>query len=296
MRLAPASIRLLMLALALAVPSVRAGDIVSTYSNVPIASAEGFVINSASLPSPMGGAAGYNVDGNFYNNFYGSDPTYGTYWSGWAFSNQTAASADAYFGQFSAVTPSNVANTYAVVTSYTSPDPTYDSLGYVDLEAGRYIKSLDVTNVAYVYNAITQGINGFDTKFDAGDYLTLTVQGYSAAGATGSLLGSVSIDLARYGTSLAILTAWKTIDLTSLGASRSLNFVFSTNVANAYGPIVPTYAAIDNLTTMDAPAAVPEPSTWMMLGMGTLGVLAVSRGRMGKFWRIGRPTGSSLHA
>ncbi|WP_165073488.1 DUF4465 domain-containing protein [Paludisphaera rhizosphaerae] len=282
MRLAPASTRLLILVLVLAAPAVRAGDIVSTYSNVPIGSAESFVINSASLPSPMGGAAGYTVDGNFYNNVYASDPTYGTYWSGWAFSNQTTASAGAYFGQFSAVAQTTAGNTYAVVTSYTSPNPIYDSLGYVDLAAGRYIKSLDVTNVEYVYNAVTQGINGFDTKFAEGDYLTLTIQGYSAAGATGSLLGSVSIDLARYGTSLAILTAWQTIDLTSLGASRSLNFVFSTNVANAYGPIVPTYAAIDNLTTMDAPA-VPEPSTWVMLGIGALGVVGLRRGRGGKF-------------
>ena len=274
MRLALASILLVALASA---PS-RAGDIVSTYSNVPIGAAEGFLIDG-------GPSGGFSVDGNFYNNSYGVDPTYGPFWSGWSFSNQTTASSGVGFGQFVAVPEKapGSGNAYGVLTSYTDPNPAFNSLAYINLAAGRFAGSLDVTNVLYTALAISEG-SGFNDPFKAGDYFTLTIQGFSGAGATGTLLNSVVVDLARFGTSLDLLSTWKTVDLTSLGASRSLNFVFSTNVMNEFGPAIPTYAAIDNFRTLDTPgaAATPEPATLAMLGLGVVGVAFARIGKKAK--------------
>jgi len=45
---------------------------------------------------------------------------------------------------------------------------------------------------------------------------------------------------------------------------------------NASGPLLPTYAAIDNLVTLDA-QAVPEPASLALLGLGVAGAFAARR-------------------
>lgn len=281
MRLALASALLLAVA-----PVTNAGSVVSTFSNVPISGAEGDIHNSATAlpqwPTVTDGFSasptGFTVDGNFYNN----DSTWDPYWSGWAFSNQTMASKGVDSGQYVAVPEAGAgaANTYAVVNSYTWPG--FTSLGYIDLAAGRYAGSLDVANVFYTYNTILNGGTFLNLDpFKAGDYLTLTIEGYTGLGATGGTTGSVSYDLARYtDTDQFVLSTWHTLDLTSLGDARSLNFVFTTNIVNAAGPLIPTYAAIDNLVTLDA-RAVPEPASMALLALGVAGAFAARRRAVG---------------
>lgn len=219
----------------------------------------------------------FRIDGNSYNNSY--DASYDT-WSGWALSSETDAATPGYLNQYSAVTGSGAdgSSTYAVAftSGYPTADPFHPADSVIDLAPGVKPLSLEVTNTTYAYLSMARG-DQFARAFGPGDYFQLTITGYSGLGGSGRAVGEVDFYLADFlGTNRSIVDTWRTLDLTGLGGAESLVFGLRSSDNNPdYGMNTPAYFAMDNFRFETAAAAVPEPSSAVMIlgGLGFLGIL-----------------------
>ncbi len=231
------------------------------------------------------GASRQFVSGGFaFNNRYSS--SFGGIWSGWAVSSKTDATTASFTNQYSAIAGSGSGGSATYGVGFTfggSVDPFHPDGSLVNLVAGATPISIDVTNTTYTYFTIKDG-NQFSRKFAAGDFFTLTIAGYDGLDGAGSAVGEVDFDLAdfRDGKSL-IVDTWATVDLTSLGGSRSLRFGLrsSDNDVN-FGMNTPAYFAADRLIA--GVAAVPEPGSWALVAAGLLAWPAIRR-------KVGRRAG-----
>jgi hypothetical protein len=278
MRLALASALLLAVA-----SSTHAGDVltVTNFDDVPAGAftSPGAIIDAGELGTP--GAFQFNG-----NAFVNSVPFPG-YWEGWALSNQADPLAvgdpDAYYVNQYASAPGGAAsgNNYAI--AFSSLSPGFESLATINLAAGQKAYSVDLTNTWYAEQVIRNG-NTYGRRFDAGDYFTLTINGYDSAG---NLTGRVDVDLADYRNGRSfVLDEWTTISLLGLGDATSIQFTYistdnlfdnSTNPPTNLGPRTPAYVAVDNFTTYSSTQAVPEPASLALLGLGVVGAFAARR-------------------
>ncbi|MGN6134270.1 MAG: DUF4465 domain-containing protein [Aureliella sp.] len=146
----------------------------------------------------------------------------------------------------------------------------YD-LSTMTADAGYRFSALQLTNTLYAWSSMALG-DPFTPKFTAGDYFTVRFTNPDTS-------ASKDVDLAdfRNGNSL-ILDQWQQVDLSSLGASR-LSVSFLGSRANAFGLTTPTYVALDNVAVSSI-AAVPEPSSLALLGLG--GAIIAWRRRRGR--------------
>ena len=208
-----------------------------------------------------------------FNNAFFYDAYYGmTSWAGWAYSNKSGESA--------ATTP-DWTNQYSAVTGAAQSGTTY-GIGYVDtwngvtptvtLATPSVIDSAWFTNTTYCYYSILDG-TGFSKKFGGTtgndpDWFLLTITGKDAAE---QVTGTVDFYLADYRfADNAIVADWTRVDLTSLGAVKSLEFTLDGSDSSAWGLNTPAYFAMDTLTV------APEPAT---LGLVALGLAALVRRR-----------------
>ena len=156
---------------------------------------------------------------------------------------------------------------------------------YVNVAAGRSVVSMDVTNTTYDFLSMSNG-DQFAKKFGAGDFFTLHVTGYDGLNGAGAAIGQVDFNLADFlGGNSLIVNTWETVDLTSLGAARSLSFSFSSSDNGVYGMNTPAFVAVDDFRTSapSAPAAVPEPASLATAAVGFAAVaIAARRGRSRK--------------
>ena len=266
--------------LLLSAPVADAGYNVSTFEDLGL---------SPNMDLNNAGPSGQFVSGgNSFNNSY--DPTYGS-WSGWSISSQTNisnpnGSIPDYNFQYTSVTGSgaNGSQTYAVANTFgNGADLLHPATSIVDLAGGNNPLSIQVTNTAYDYFSMTYG-DGFAHKFGAGDYLLLTIQGYSSSNGQGTAVGEVDFYLANFlGTDPSryyIVDTWQTLDLSKLAGAQSLVFGLKSSDNSAYGMLTPAEFALDNLTA--GSASVPEPSSLLLClsGIG-IGTLAFRRARSG---------------
>ena len=229
---------------------------------------------SVSLPAPgyiNNSDPGLTINGNFFNNSF--DSTYQS-WSGWAISNTTDVTTAGYTNQYSAITGGGAdgSSNYAVAFSGDS---------YINVAEGQQVFSLDVTNTTYAYLSMLNG-DQFAKQFGAGDFFTLSILGHDGLNGSGGSTGEVDFNLADFlGSNHTIVNDWHTVDLTSLGAARSLTFTLSSSDNGDYGMNTPAYFAIDDFRTFAAdPAAVPEPAA---LAMAMIGLTVVAaRARLGR--------------
>ena len=108
------------------------------------------------------------------------------------------------------------------------------------------LTSVDITNTTYAALTMRNG-NQFAKKFAKGDYFKLTISGFLI----GNVKDSVVVYLADFRSDNAsdhfIQKAWKTIDITKLSNTDSLQFKLSSSDVGQYGMNTPAYFALDNL-------------------------------------------------
>lgn len=259
-----------------ATASAARADVVttSTFESTAIPSNPGYLNNS----DPVGNTnPGFNVDGNVFNNSY--DTTWGT-WSGWALSNKVDVvdpKAADYTYQYSTIAGGGADGSSNFAVAFGG--------AYINVAAGQSVVSMDVTNTTYDFLSMSNG-DQFAKKFDAGDFFTLHVTGFDGLNGAGAAIGQVDFNLADFlGGSSLIVSTWQTVDLTSLGAARSLSFSFTSSDNGDYGMNTPAYVAVDDFRTSapSDPAAVPEPASLATAAIGLFAVaVAARRGRKRK--------------
>ncbi len=270
-------------------PLAALADFTTTFEDT------GLGANSAN--NNAGPSNNFNIDGNKFNNVYDT-PSASAY--GWAISNQTDTTTNDYHNQYSTITGggSGGSATYAVGFTYGTPaysqvggnpsDPAYISSNpfhpsdaYINLASGVSPKSIDITNTTYSYLSMRDGTI-FNAPFKQGDFQLLDIRGYDSSGRQ---LGDVNFYLADYRSSNPtqwyLVNTWQTVDLSSLAGSSTLQFgIQSSEDDPTNGVNTPAYFAADNFVFGSvASAVVPEPSSFILMASGLLGVVVLGRKR-----------------
>ena len=215
----------------------------------------------------------YTSNGATFNHFNGSDDMFGmNFWSGVGLSSRTDYWSDTTFtNEMASLTGSgyNGSSVYAVAYAGLAFDFTMDindplQTTIISFDTAVDLLSIAVTLTAYTQDHILNG-SGFGPT---GDTLGLNIYGF---GADWTQRDKVFLDL-------TLLTDWTLVDLTSLFDVQYLAFEY---VGNAGA--VPAYFAFDNIYYRydDGTAAVPEPATLAVFGLGLIG-LGIARPRRRK--------------
>ena len=197
---------------------------------------------------------------NNYNVEWGS-------WDGFSYSNTTDTTTTGFDNQYSAI-PGNGADGSSNYTvgyiGFASP-PTA-TLPEVQAVSGMY-----VTNSTYAALTVLNG-DDFAKRFggasgDDPDWFKLTVTGKDAEG---NIAGTVEFYLADYrfpdNAEDYVLTKWAWVDLSSLGAIKSLEFTLSSSDMGGFGMNTPAYVAMDNLNSSDPSGSISGRITSNVLG------------------------------
>ncbi len=273
----------------------RAGGVVATFDDLQLAPKSHW-----SGPDPNGtvvsGPYGNVVQGSFTTGGVGfannAETTYGS-WSGFAYSNTTDTTKPGYLNQFSAYTGGgHSGDNYGVAFGYHDLEENYlgnepfdrfnvehlAGLPQFTLPTGGGIEGLFVTNTTYAALSMLQG-DSFAKKFGGAsgndaDWFKLSAYGTDAAGVV--LDSYVDFYLADYRSSdKYVVSDWRYMDLSTLAGAQTIYFNLSSSDVGAFGMNTPSYFAVDDVRYTIANAAVPEPSSVVLAGVGVifLGVL-----------------------
>jgi len=206
------------------------------------------------------GSGGFVSGAAHFNNNY--DDVWGS-WDGFAYSNITDTAAEGWGAQFNSITGAGQGGSANYGIGYVGwagpPTVTLNSAGIVD--------GLHITNTNYAYYSMLKG-DSFAKSFggasgDDEDWFMLTITGKDGGGAE---VGAVDFYLADYrfaDNSLDyIVDTWTYVNLSPLGAVKSLEFALGSSDVGVYGMNTPASFAVDSF--------VPEPATIALLAFGGL--------------------------
>ena len=146
--------------------------------------------------------------------------------------------------------------------------------GVVDLleagEEGAEIPGCYVTNNIMLYNAAVNGDTYSGGPFEEGDYFKVLFRGVRPDGDTAVIEYYLADCRDADSAGHYILDAWEWVDLSGLGAVGQLLIGFEGSRVNQYGPLLPSYMAIDKVGAARPDARVLEDS----LRLGTDAFLA----------------------
>lgn len=190
---------------------------------------------------------------------------------GWSYSHVNDNSTEGFTNQWAAITGTDVSGSgnYALANG---------NGAFMNLPDQYRIASLQVTNSTYAALSMLNG-DDFAKQFggltgDDPDFFRVTFTGYSDLDASGSITGAESFLLADYtfeNNDLDyIVDQWTEVNLTGLGAARSIGISFAGSDVGAWGLNTPSYVALDNMRL----TAVPEPTALAVLTLAT-GVLGL---------------------
>lgn len=252
-------------ALAMLLVARHAVAVTADFEDVGLALAPGSAVNDSFGFSSQG--VGFN---NQFTDFGGGFSS----WGGFAYSNVRDSAMPGFANQFAAYRPATPleAGTYAVgfVDAFV---PFYPRIRFAsDVQA----VSVKVANTTYAALSMRDG-DAFAKRFggasgDDPDFFRLTIQGFDAANVS---TGSVDFFLADYRFESAaldtIVGGFTTLDLSTLGTLRALEFTLSSSDSGPYGMNTPAFFAIDDVV------AVPEPGSALAAGVGLIALGAWCR-------------------
>jgi hypothetical protein len=221
---------------------------------------DGLTLGEESYWNGSDGSGGFTSGGaSFNNNYTPAGGGYDEYWDGFAYSNRTDTETLGYaYAQYvSAPGDAHSGDNYAIGYQYAMPTITLSYATVVD--------SLQITNVNHTVDVINNGDAAFFTDpLGADDWFKVTITGKDILG---DVIGTEDVYLADFRDGLSFVsTDWMEIDLTGLGAVKSLEFSMSGSdmvVGPGYSYLnTPGYFAIDSV--------VPEPVSIMLLGVGCM--------------------------
>lgn len=242
-------------------------------ANLPIAGDFFYSGESAYDPGDPD-ATDFSSGGATFNNGF----TYfvdGCCWQGWAYSQTTDDVNGGFANQYSAVTGGGAGGSDTYAIAFTGGSQTVSDVVTIVFSHELTVLSAEVTNTTYAWDSMLNG-DGFAKQFggvsgDDPDYLLLRITGYDALGASTGVIDFYLADYRFANNGLDyILTDWTNVDLSGLGAVKSLDFALDGSDAGFGYLNTPSYFALDDLIV------VPEPGSGALLGFG-LAVLARRR-------------------
>ena len=194
-----------------------------------------------------------------------------TSWSGFAYSNVDDTTTPGVGNQYAAYTGTAPGGSGIYAVGYVSLDwMTNAPIPIVaTLQTPSALGTVAITNTTCAALSMLNG-DSFAKKFGGTtgndpDWFLLTIIGEDAAG---NQTGSVNFYLADYRSAdKYIVNTWQTVDLSSLGTVKSLEFSLSSSDSGQFGMNTPAYFALDDLTV------VPEPGTITLLILGATAIL-----------------------
>ncbi|MBU2490613.1 MAG: DUF4465 domain-containing protein [Proteobacteria bacterium] len=210
-----------------------------------VADMDGFALAPESFWNGSDLSGGFVSGGIHFNNAYDQD--WGS-WEGFAYANVSDRLTGEWSNQYAAITGAGLSGEGNYALSYVG----WGGLPTVTLPQETVVAGTYVTNTAYAYWTMANG-NAFAKKFGGEDgtdpdWFLLTVTGRNAAGAA---TGTVEFPLADFRSPDPagdyILDQWTWLDLSSLGAVKTLEFGLTSSDTGDWGMNTPAYFALDNL-------------------------------------------------
>jgi hypothetical protein len=219
--------------------------------NAGIANFDDLSLSPNSYWNGSTGTGGFTSGSAVFNNNFTNWGGGVTSWDGWAYSNKSDTTTPGYGNQYSAITGSaQSGSNYGVAYVGWNGPPS------ITLNNASVVDGIYVTNTTYAYLAMKDG-QGPSNKFSDQDWFKLSITGKDESG---DAIGTVNYYLADSG---HIVNTWEYVDLSTLGAIKSLEFSLSSSDNDpVFGMNTPAYFAMDTV--------VPEPATIVLFGVSGL--------------------------
>ncbi len=222
------------------------------------------------------GSGGFTSGSVQFSNSFSDWGGGSTSWSGFAYSNVNDTTTSGYGNQYAAYTGTGFGGSGNYAIGYVPLDwITYAPIPIVaTLQTPSTLETVKVSNTTYTALTMKNGDGlGFSKKFggESGndpDWFKLTIAGKDT---DGNVTGTVDFFLADYRSeNKYIHDTWQTVDLSSLGTVKALEFTLSSSDTGSFGMNTPGYFALDTLV-------IPEPLTLSLLVTGFLGLISNRR-------------------